>query len=169
MKKKLLSVLLASSMLLSLAACGNTSDTAGESGVSTVIQTTESSSASDSSRTTQRTQNTATGSSSNTNNNADTTSLSADDLLALAQKAYDAKQYEDALMYLNDFFEKSATRLDEGLYLKGQTLEAPSNVRNIRNALETYETLVANYPESKLWEKAKQRITYLKRFYFNIR
>jgi hypothetical protein len=147
----------------------STSDNAGESSVSTVIQTTESSSASDTARNTSRTSSATPLTNTTESNNADTTSLSADDLLALAQKAYDAKEYEDALMYLNDFFEKSATRLDEGLYLKGQTLEAPSSVRNIRSALETYETLVAQYPESKLWEKANQRITYLKRFYFNIR
>ncbi|HAO29937.1 MAG TPA: hypothetical protein DCQ43_01170, partial [Treponema sp.] len=147
----------------------STSDNAGESSVSTVIQTTESSSASDTARNTSRTSSATPLTNTTESNNADTTNLSADDLLALAQKAYDAKEYEDALMYLNDFFEKSATRLDEGLYLKGQTLEAPSSVRNIRSALETYETLVAQYPESKLWEKANQRITYLKRFYFNIR
>ena len=147
----------------------STSDNAGESSVSTVIQTTESSSASDTARNTSRTSSATPLTNTTESNNADTTNLSADDLLALAQKAYDAKEYEDALMYLNDFFEKTATRLDEGLYLKGQTLEAPSSVRNIRSALETYETLVAQYPESKLWEKANQRITYLKRFYFNIR
>ena len=38
MKKKLLSVLLASSMLLSLAACGNTSDTADQAGTQNASQ-----------------------------------------------------------------------------------------------------------------------------------
>ena len=90
-------------------------------------------------------------------------------LLEKAKKAYDEKNYEDALNYLNQFFTLADSRIDEGLYLQGQVLEAPSNVKNIRSALNTYETLVRQYPQSKLWRKANERIIYIKRFYFKIR
>lgn len=93
----------------------------------------------------------------------------ASNLLEKAKKAYDEKNYEDALNYLNQFFTLADSRIDEGLYLQGQVLEAPSNVKNIRSALNTYETLVRQYPQSKLWRKANERIIYIKRFYFKIR
>src|SRR5574344_377054 len=99
----------------------------------------------------------------------DTSALSSDDILSLAQKSYDSGKYADTLSYLNASFDKAVTRVDEGLYLQGQALEAKSEVRNIKSALDTYQSLVNDYPQSIDWEKANERITYLKRFYFNIR
>ena len=99
----------------------------------------------------------------------DTDSLSSDEILNLAQQSYSKGKFSECLAYLDDFFEKTASRIDEGLYLKGQTLESNSSVRNIKAALEAYEELVQKYPQSVDWEKASARITYLKRFYFNIR
>jgi hypothetical protein len=104
-----------------------------------------------------------------TNSLEDTSTLSSDDILSLAQKSFDNKKYKDALAYLDAFFDKAVTRLDEGLFLQGQTLESNSEVRNIKLALEKYDLLVKSYPQSIDWEKANERITYLKRFYFNIR
>ncbi|MBR6296474.1 MAG: hypothetical protein IKR40_08375 [Treponema sp.] len=92
-----------------------------------------------------------------------------DELLEKAQKAYSAKKYGECLEYLTEFFNNAVTRLDEGLFLQGQALEAPSDYRNIKAALETYETLVKQYPKSKKWKAANERVIYLKRFYFNIR
>ncbi len=92
-----------------------------------------------------------------------------DDLLEKAQKSYNAKKYGECLDYLTEFFNNAVTRLDEGLYLQGQALEAPSDYRNIKAALDTYETLVKQYPKSKKWKQANERVIYLKRFYFNIR
>lgn len=95
--------------------------------------------------------------------------LTADELLSKAKKAYNAKKYSETLDYLDSFFDKAVTHVDEGLYLKGQTLETKSEVRNIKAALEAYEDLVKKFPQSNLWSKSNDRITYLKRFYFNIR
>ena len=92
-----------------------------------------------------------------------------DELLDKAQKAYNSKKYGECLEYLTEFFNNAVTRLDEGLYLQGQALEAPSDYRNIKAALDTYETLVKQYPKSKKWKSANERVIYLKRFYFNIR
>ena len=94
---------------------------------------------------------------------------SADDLLKLAQEAYEAKQHERALGLLTLFFEKSTTRIDEGLYLQGQVLEAASNVQNIKNAIASYDALMQNWPTNALWQDARKRSIYLKRMYIDIR
>lgn len=94
---------------------------------------------------------------------------SADDLLKDAQAAYDAKEYEKADAFINLFFEKASSRIDEGLYLQGQILEAKSSVRNIKNAIESYSILMKNWPESSLWDSARKRVIYLKRMYIDIR
>lgn len=106
----------------------------------------------------------------NSSKRNDTISSAADnELLAKAQTAYDKGQYADCLDYLTEFFNNAVTRIDEGLYLQGRALEAPSSSRNIKAALDTYETLVKRYPQSKKWSSANERVIYIKRFYFNIR
>lgn len=99
----------------------------------------------------------------------DTKDMMSDKILELAQEAYNKKEYASSLAYLDDFFEKATTRIDEGLYLQGQNFESASEVRNIKAALDTYETIVRKYPQSINWAKANARVTYLKKFYFNIR
>lgn len=94
---------------------------------------------------------------------------SSDQILELANKCFSEGKYKETLAHLDDFFEKATARIDEGLFLKGRTLETPSEVRNIKEALDTYETIVNQYPQSIDWEKAKERVIYLKKFYFNIR
>ncbi|MCR5764270.1 MAG: hypothetical protein K6G00_12895 [Treponema sp.] len=98
-----------------------------------------------------------------------TESLSASEILSKAQKAFDDKQYEQCLSYLDSFFEKTEENIDEGMYLQGRTLESPSSLRDIKKSLSIYKTIVRQYPESSVWEKANERITYIERFYFDIR
>ncbi len=90
-------------------------------------------------------------------------------LLKEAQLLYDEKEYKAALNKLNQFFEYSTDKGDEALYLKGQILEAKSDVRDIKGAIDAYTTLTKNYPASKLWDSANKRIIYLKRFYLEVR
>ena len=98
-----------------------------------------------------------------------TSSLSADDLLKTARSLYDEKQYAQAFDTIKLFFDKAVEKMDEGLYLQGQILEAKSEVQNIKGAVDSYDLLVKNYPASRLWDAAKKRSIYLKRFYINIR
>lgn len=95
--------------------------------------------------------------------------LSEDALLETAQKYYDEKRYPQAFSTITKFFDKATKRLDEGLYLQGRILEAKSSVQNIKNAIESYDLVVNNYPSSSLWDKANKRSIFLKRFYINIR
>lgn len=98
-----------------------------------------------------------------------TQDLQTEELLKKARERLEAKQYREALSYLEEFFEKATSRTDEGLYLQGQIFESNSDVRNIRSALDTYETIVRRYPQSTYWTQANNRAIYLKKFYFNIR
>ena len=103
------------------------------------------------------------------NTGSDYSSLSGSELLEKAHEAYDNAKYAECLSYLEEFFNSSASGIDEALYLQGQALEAPGSSRNIKGALDAYETLVKNYPYSKYWEPANERVIYIKRFYINIR
>jgi hypothetical protein len=100
---------------------------------------------------------------------SDTVTESADDLLRDAQTAYDAKQYEKSQELLTFFFDKAVSRIDEGLYLQGEVLEAKSSIQNIKGAIDSYGILMKNWPESMLWKNAQQRSIYLKRMYIDIR
>lgn len=93
----------------------------------------------------------------------------AEQLLESAQKHYDKKEYPMAYSAITKFFDKASSRLDEGLYLQGQILEEKSPVQNIKDAIESYDLVVKNYPSSSLWDKANKRSIFLKRFYINIR
>lgn len=104
------------------------------------------------------------------NSSSDNTeTLETGNLLERAWKAYNEKQFSKALSYVDQFLDNTAALYDEGLFLKGQILEAKSDVQDIKNAVEAYRTVTENYPESDWWTKARQRIIYLKRFYFDIR
>lgn len=100
---------------------------------------------------------------------ATTTAADSATLLKEAQLLYNEKEYSAALNKLNLFFEYSTDNRDEALYLKGQILEAKSDVRDIKGAIDAYTTLTKNYPASKLWDSANKRIIYLKRFYLEVR
>lgn len=94
---------------------------------------------------------------------------SAHGLLEMAQKAYDEKRHADALSLLRRFFEVATSDFDAGLYLQGRVLEADSEVRDIKSAIASYDTVVKNFPQSKFWTGAAERGMYLKRFYIDIR
>lgn len=101
--------------------------------------------------------------------NTANTTLNAEQLLKKAQTEFNNKQYPQALESITKFFDKASSKLDEGLYLQGQILEQKSSVQNIKNAIESYDMVVKNYPSSRLWKNANKRSIFLKRFYINIR
>jgi len=94
--------------------------------------------------------------------------LSSTQLLEEAKNAYNNAEYKKALDILDEFLRNSVNDLDEAWFLKGQIYETPSDQRNIRKAVEAYELLTKAYPSSPLWKRAKDRITYLEKFYFSI-
>ena len=80
----------------------------------------------------------------------------------------DNKNYSEAYKLLNSYMEYANDNRDEALYLLGQILESDSPLKNIKEAINTYQTLCDNYPASPYWDNANKRIIYLKRFYIDI-
>ena len=152
-----------------------TTSTSSSSGSSTKSTGTASTGGSGASAKSTGTTSTSSSSGSSTKSNGgsqsnkNVTSKTDDELLAKAQEAYNKGNYAECLDLLTEFFNNAVTKIDEGLYLQGRALEAPSGSRNIKAALDTYETLVKRYPQSKKWNAANERVIYIKRFYFNIR
>lgn len=93
----------------------------------------------------------------------------SESLLDKAQECYDNFEFQRALDYVQNFLDHSLTDLDQGFFLKGKILEAKSPVQNIREALNCYDTVVKNYPQSEVWESSNEKVIYIKRFYFNYR
>ena len=100
---------------------------------------------------------------------ADDYALDESGLLEKAKSAYNEKNYAKTLALLDLFFARAVSRIDEGLYLKGQTLEAKSALQNIKGAIDAYDELLQNWPESGQWQNARRRSIYLKRMYVDIR
>ena len=103
------------------------------------------------------------------NAESETEDMTADDLLTLAKTQYESKEYEKSFETLKKFFLQAHDKIDEGLLLQGAVLESPSPIRNIKNAIDSYDELVRSYPKSAVCKEASKRSTYLKRFYINIR
>jgi hypothetical protein len=90
-------------------------------------------------------------------------------ILDKAKAALAAGDPASAIALLDSFFSAAVTSLDEGWYLRGQAYEANSAVRDIRKALDCYQTLVSAYPDSSRWKDADARIRYIQQFYLRIR
>ena len=94
--------------------------------------------------------------------------LNLSELLDQAVTSLQNKQYNQAYDALLSYLEYSTDGRDQALYLMGQLLEADSPLKNIKEAINKYQTLCENYPASKYWDEANKRIIYLKRFYIDI-
>jgi hypothetical protein len=86
-----------------------------------------------------------------------------------AGQEFDAGRVEQALSIMDAMKRRFPLGTDEAWWLYGQLLEANSPSRDIRLALEYYQRLVREYPQSNRVAAARQRIAYLERYYFNIR
>ncbi len=85
-----------------------------------------------------------------------------------AKNYINSKDYASAYTELTNYLEYADDGRDEALYLLGQILEADSPIKNIKQAINTYQTLCDSYPASSYWDSANKRIIYLKRFYIDI-
>lgn len=90
------------------------------------------------------------------------------DYLQKAQEAYTAGKFSDALAALDAFRQRYPPGSDEAWLLYGKTLEAVSDVRDIRSSLDYYRRLLREYPQSPLCTDARKRIAYIERYFFII-
>ena len=95
------------------------------------------------------------------------------EVLDLGQAFLDDEMYIEALDQIDYYFAVLGENTDEytdyALFMKGQLLEKNTPIRNIKESLTAYKTLVKNFPDSKYWNQAKERAIYLERFYFSVR
>jgi hypothetical protein len=91
------------------------------------------------------------------------------DLLRRAREAVSAEKYGEAIALLDRLRDIQPAMNDEAWWLYGQAFEAASPDRDIRSALDAYYSLIRDYPQSRYYQDARNRIALLNRFYFNIR
>lgn len=91
------------------------------------------------------------------------------DMLENAKKLYAAGDYAGAKNEVSRFLASSSERRDEALFLLGQTLEAKSEIQDIKGAVDAYRTLAEDFPSSSLRAEASRRLVYLSRFYLEAR
>ncbi|MCR5289305.1 MAG: hypothetical protein K6E51_04885 [Treponema sp.] len=89
-------------------------------------------------------------------------------LFIQAQEAYNKKEYQKALNLITTYLDINQEQKDEALFLEAQILEQKSPVRNIKQAIAIYDSIIQQFPSSPYWKKANERSKYLKRFYINI-
>lgn len=92
-----------------------------------------------------------------------------EEFINLAKTQMDAGQYASTLATLQAFSARYPAGSDEAWWLMGQVLEAKGPQRDIKGALSYYKRLLSEYPQSRHYDEAQQRIAYLERFYFDIR
>lgn len=86
-------------------------------------------------------------------------------LLTEAQNLYNQKKYKDSLQKVQLFLEYSPSKRDDALFLQAQLYETQSEIKDIKKAINIYNTIINNYPTSKHWDNSNKRVIYLNRFY----
>lgn len=94
--------------------------------------------------------------------------VSSKTLLEQAKKDYNDKNFEKALSEIQEYLDTQNEKIDEALFVQGQILEADSEVKNIKSAIDSYNSLIKRYPASPFWQEANRRKIYLNRYYVNI-
>ena len=92
-----------------------------------------------------------------------------DVLLQKAKETFDGGNVTFAITLLDQFAQHYPFGSDELYWLYGQFYEANSPERNILLSIDYYRRLVREFPQSVYGNDARSRITYLERFYINIR
>jgi hypothetical protein len=91
------------------------------------------------------------------------------DYLTEARSGFTAGKFPQTVSALDRFREDNPALTDEAWWLYGQSFESNSEVRDIKAAVDAYRHIVEDFPQSSYYDKARGRIAYLNRFFFNIR
>jgi len=94
--------------------------------------------------------------------------LPPEEILKRAQDAFNGGKAAEAIALLDQYNEFYPGGNDELYWFYGQFYEANTPSRNILLSLDYYRRLVDEYPQSKRYNDARRRISYLERFYINI-
>jgi tetratricopeptide (TPR) repeat protein len=93
------------------------------------------------------------------------------DLLAAARYLFDAKDWEVAIRYLEEYLARYRGQegSDVADYLLGRIYQGDTPMQDAQKALVYYREIVAQYPASDYYGRAKENINYLVRYFFEIR
>ncbi|MDA8427459.1 MAG: tetratricopeptide repeat protein, partial [Treponema sp.] len=94
---------------------------------------------------------------------------SPEGMLLAAKNELGAGRTQNALTILDSLLAKYPAGMDEAYYLYGVALEQNGPLKDIRRAYSYYKKVVDEYPESPFWDKANERVSYIERYYFDIR
>jgi hypothetical protein len=94
---------------------------------------------------------------------------SPEGMLLAAKNELGAGRIQSALAVLDKLLAKYPAGMDEAYYLYGLALEQNGPLKDIRRAYSYYKKVVDEYPESPFWDKANERVSYIERYYFEIR
>jgi hypothetical protein len=86
-----------------------------------------------------------------------------------ARDEFNAGRIAAAITLLDEFRKTYPSGSDEAWWLYGQCYEASGPARNILSALDYYRSLINDFPQSDYANGARKRISYLERYYINIK
>ena len=90
-------------------------------------------------------------------------------LIDEANDAFFAGRGQEAVEKAQIVIDDGSYFSDEALYIQAQVYETDTALLDVNKAYSLYKTIVDYYPESSYWSKASKRVTYLDRYYFQIR
>ncbi|MBO4706811.1 MAG: hypothetical protein J5647_13820 [Spirochaetaceae bacterium] len=90
-------------------------------------------------------------------------------LIDEANDAFFAGRGQEAIDKAQIVIDDGSYFSDEAYYIQAQVYETNSDMLDVNKAYGLYKTIVDYYPESAYWTKASKRVTYLDRYYFQIR
>ena len=91
------------------------------------------------------------------------------DYLKKAREEFNEGRIEPAISFLDQYREAFPYGNDEAWWLYAQCYEALSPSRNILASLDYYRKLINDFPQSDYTNTARGRISYLTRYYINIK
>ncbi len=92
-----------------------------------------------------------------------------DTLVAYARDELAAKRPHNAIAVLDRYLALYPAGSDEVFMLLGKAYETDGPYRDIRKAHANYKRVRDEYPRSKFWKEASERVAYIERRYFDIR
>lgn len=94
---------------------------------------------------------------------------SPEELLRLAREELAASRIASVLEVLDRYISLFPFGSDEAFYLYGKAYEENTPYRDIKKAYANYKQIRDEWPRSRFWKQAAERVTYIERHYFDIR
>lgn len=94
---------------------------------------------------------------------------SPEGMLLAAKNELGAGRIQSAIDQLDRLLARYPAGSDDVFYTYALALEQNGPLKDIRRAYSYYKKVCDEYPDSQLWDKANERVSYIERHYFEIR